>query len=118
MFHKEIETHYPKEHEQGIGAAILGEADMVGHEGQTESAGEGDERRKLSCKEIDHGDGKGSKNQRDDSEISFGFGEGIELMSEDEEEGRMKIRRIPFIIFYLVSKVISGVIEGVDFIHP
>jgi len=118
VFHKEIETCHPKKHKQGIGAAILRETDVVGHEGQREGAGEGNERRKLSCKEIDHGNGKGPKDQRDDSEITFGFGERIELMGEEEEERRVKIRWILFIKFYLAFEVISGVIEGVDFIHP
>jgi hypothetical protein len=118
VFHKEIETCHSKKHKQGIGATILGKTDVVGHEGQRESAGKGDEWRKLSYKEIDHGDGEGPEDQRDDSEIPFGFGEGIELMGEDEEERRMKIRWVLFIKFYLAFEVISGVIEGVDFIHP
>jgi hypothetical protein len=91
MPHKEIEARHSQKHKKRVKAAILGETDMVGHEGQRESAGEGDERRKLSCKEIDHGDGKGSKDQRDDPEIPFWFGEWIELMSEYEKERRMKI---------------------------
>jgi len=39
-------------------------------------------------------------------------------MGEDEEKGGMKIRGILFIKFDLAFEVISGVIEGVDFIHP
>jgi len=39
-------------------------------------------------------------------------------MGKDEEEGRMKIRRILLIKFDLPSEVISGVIEGMDFVHP
>ena len=91
---------------------------MVSHKGQREGAERGNERRKLSCEEINHGDGEGSEYQGDDSEVSFGFGERIELMGENEEEGRMKIRRILFIKFYLAFKIISGVIEGMDFVHP
>ena len=72
----------------------------------------------MSCKEIDHRDGKGSEDERDDSKVPFGFGERIELMGENEEERRMKIRRILFIEFYLASEIISGVIEGMDFVHP
>ena len=89
---------------------------MVSHKGQREGAEKGNERRKLSCEEINHGDGKGSKDQGDDSKVSFGFGERIELMGENEEEGRMKIRWILFIEFYLAFEVISGVIEGMDFV--
>jgi hypothetical protein len=91
---------------------------MVGHEAQRESTGKGDEWRKLSCEEIDQGDGEGSKDQRDDSEVPFGFGKGVELMGEDEEERRVKIRGVLFIKFYLAFEIIPGVIEGVDFIHP
>jgi hypothetical protein len=54
---------------------------MVGHESQRKGTGESDGRGKSSCKEIDHGYGKGSKDQRDDPEIPFGFGERIELVS-------------------------------------
>jgi len=39
-------------------------------------------------------------------------------MGEDEEKGGMKIRGILFIKFDLAFEIISGVIEGVDFIHP
>jgi hypothetical protein len=39
-------------------------------------------------------------------------------MGKDEEEGRMKIRRILLIKFDLPSEVISGVIEGMDFVYP
>jgi hypothetical protein len=72
----------------------------------------------LSCEKIDQGDGEGPEDQRDDSEVPFGFGEGIELMGEDEEERGVKIRGVLFIKFYLAFEVISGVIEGVDFINP
>jgi len=118
VFHKEIETCHSKKHEQGIGATILREADVVSHEGQREGAGKGDERRKLSRKEIDQGDREGSEDQRDDSEIPFGFGERIELVGENKEEGRVEISRSLFIKLYLAFKVISGVIEGMDFVHP
>jgi hypothetical protein len=118
VFHKKVETSHSEEHEQRVGASILGEADVVGHEGQREGRREGDRRGKRSCEEIDHRDGEDSEDQRDDAEVPFRFGERIELVCEDEEEGRMKIRRILFVKFYLVFEVISGVIEGMDFIHP
>jgi len=79
---------------------------MVGHKGQREGAEKGNQRRKLPCKEIDHGDGKGSENQGDDSKVPFGFGKRIELMGENEEQRRMKINRILFIKFYLAMKII------------
>jgi hypothetical protein len=118
VFYEEIEACHPKEHEQGVRASILGEADVVGHEGQRKGTGKGDERRKLSCKQIDHGDGEDSEDQGDNPEVSFGFGERIELVGENEEKGRVKIRRILFIEFYLAFEVVSGVIEGMDFVHP
>ena len=91
---------------------------MVGHEGQRGSAGEGDGRRKLPCKEIDHGNGEGTEDQRDNSEIPFRFGKWIELMGEDKKQRRMEIRGVLFVEFYLVFEVISRVIECMDFIHP
>jgi len=118
VFYEEIEACHPKEHEQGVRASILGEADMVGHKGERKSTSKGNERRKLSCKEIDHGDGEGSEDQGDNPEVSFGLGKRIELVGENEEKGRMKIRWILFIEFYLAFEVVSGVIEGMDFVHP
>ncbi len=91
---------------------------MVGHNGQGHDAWKGDERRKLSCKKIDHGDGKSPEDQGDDSKISLRPGERIELMGENKEKGRVKIRRILLIKVKLTSKIIPRVIEGVDFIHP
>jgi hypothetical protein len=64
---------------------------MVGHEGQRKSTGNSDACRELPCEEIDHGDGKGSENERNDSKVPFGFSEWIELMSKDKKQGRMKI---------------------------
>ena len=83
------------------------ETDVVGHEGQREGAGKGNVRRKLSCKEIDHEYRKGSKNQRDNAEVSFGFWERIELMGEDEKERRMEEGWVLFIKFYLTLEIIS-----------
>jgi len=91
---------------------------MVGHKGKGKSTSKGDGTRKLSCKEIDHRDGEGSEDQGDNPEVSFRLGERIELMGKDEEEGRMKISRILLIKFNLPSEIVSGVIEGVDFIYP
>jgi hypothetical protein len=118
VFDEEIEACHSEEHKQGVRAAILGEADVIGHKGQREGAEKGNERRKLSCKEIDHRDGKGSEDQGDDSEVSFGLGEGIELVGENEKKRRVKISRILLIIVKLTSKIISRIIEGVDFVHP
>ena len=91
---------------------------MVGHKSQRKGAEKSNERRKLPCKEIDHGDGKGPEDQGDDSKVSFGFGERIELMGENEEEGRMKVTWIFLIKFYLAFETVSGVIEGMDFVYP
>jgi len=97
VLHEEIEACHSEEHKQGVGASILRETDVVGHKAQREGAGKGDERRKLSCKKIDHGDGKSSEDQGDDSEVSFGLAERIQLMGENKEKGRVKISRIPLI---------------------
>jgi hypothetical protein len=50
---------------------------VVGHEGEGEGARKCDSRRKMSCKEIDHGDGESAENERDDTEVTFGFFEGV-----------------------------------------
>ena len=39
-------------------------------------------------------------------------------MGKDEEEGRMKIRRILLIKFDLPFEIVSGVVEGMDFVCP
>jgi hypothetical protein len=96
----------------------LGKTDVVGHKGQRHGAWKGDERRKLSCKQVNHGDGKGSEDQRDDPKVSFGLGERIQLMGENKKEGRMEIRRILLIKLYLASEIISRIVECVDFINP
>jgi len=80
---------------------------VVSHEGKGEGAGKGDGRGEGYCKEIDHWDGESSKDQRDDPEIPFRFGERIELVCEDEEEGRMKEGWVLFIKFYLAFEIIS-----------
>jgi len=72
----------------------------------------------LSCKKIDHWDGKSSEDQGDDSEVPFGLGERMELMGENKEKGRVEIRWILLIKFYLASEIIPRIIEGVDFIDP
>ncbi len=71
---------------------------MVRHKSQGKGTGKSDGRRKLPSKEVDHGDRKGTKNQRNDTEIPFCFCKGIKkLMGEDEEKGRMKVCRVLFI---------------------
>ena len=118
MFHKEVEPCHSDEHEEGIGPSILRKADVVGHEGQRQSTGEGDRRRERSCKEIEHGNGEGSKDQRDDPQISFGLGKRVESVGEDEEEGRMKKGGVLPIEFDLTFEIIPGIIVGMDLIHP
>jgi hypothetical protein len=39
-------------------------------------------------------------------------------MGKDEEEGRMKVRRILLIKFDLPSEIVSGVVEGMNFVYP
>ena len=118
MFHKEVKPSHSKEHEQGVGASILREADVISHESQGEGTGEGNGRRERSCKEIEHGDREGSEDQGDDPEVSFGLGKRIELMGEDEEERRMKKRWILLVEFDLSFEVIPGIIVGMHFVHP
>jgi len=118
MFYKEVKPCHSEEHEHRVRPSILREADVISHEGQGEGAGEGDGRRKGSCKQIEHGDGEGSEDQGDDPEVSFGLGERIKLMGEDEEERRMKEGRVFFIKFDLSFEIISGIIVGMDFVHP
>jgi hypothetical protein len=72
----------------------------------------------LLCKKIDHRDGKSSEDQGDDSKVSFRLGERIELMGEDKKERWLKISRILFIIGKLGLKIISRIIERIDFIYP
>ena len=72
---------------------------MVRHKSQGKGAGKGDIRRELSGKKIDHGNGKGSKDQRNDTEIPFGFCKGIEVMGENKKKGRMEEGWVLFIEF-------------------
>jgi hypothetical protein len=80
---------------------------VISHEDQRESAGEGNGRGEGFGEEVDHGDGEGAEDQRDDPEVPFGFGEWIKLVGENKEERGMKIGWILFIKFYLVFEVIS-----------
>ena len=41
MLHKEIESSDSEEKEQRVGASVLGETDVVGHQGESEGAGDG-----------------------------------------------------------------------------
>jgi hypothetical protein len=118
MFHKEVKPRHSEEHEHRIRPSILREADVISHEGQREGTGEGDRRRERSCKEIEHGNGEGSEDQRDDAQISFGPGKRVELVGEDEEERRMKKGWVLLIEFDLPFEIIPGVIEGMDLVHP
>ena len=101
MSYKKIEACHSEEHKQRVRTSILGETDVVGHERQGEGARKSDERRELPCQEIDHGDGKDSEDQGDNAKISFWSCKGMEEMGKNEEQGRMKIRGILLIIFYL-----------------
>jgi hypothetical protein len=99
VFHKKIKPGHSSKQEHRIGAPFLGEADVVGHKSETKGRRESKIRRKLSGKKVDHGDGEGSKDQRNDTEIPFGFCKGIKLMGENEEKGRMKEDWVLFIEF-------------------
>jgi hypothetical protein len=72
---------------------------MVGHEGQREGAGKGDGKRKLPGKYVDHRNGKGSKDQRNDTEIPFWFCKGKQLMGQNKKKRRMKEGWVLFIEF-------------------
>jgi len=97
VFHEEVKPSHSNEHEQGIGTSVLGKADVIGHEGQCEDAREGDRRRERSCKEIDHRDGEGTKDQGDNTEVPFWFSERVKLMCKNEKQRRLKICRVFFI---------------------
>jgi hypothetical protein len=58
----------------------------------------------LFCEEIDHWNGKASKNQRENAEISFWFTERIKRVGKDEKEGRLKISWVFFVEIYLLHK--------------
>jgi hypothetical protein len=79
---------------------------VVGHEGEGECTGDSDAGRELFCEEIDHGDGEGSEDQRNNSEVSFGLGKGVEEMGKDKEKGGMKVSRVILIKIYVGFEVI------------
>lgn len=91
---------------------------MVSHDSEGEGARESDSRGKGGRKEIDHDNGKGTGDERDDAEILFGFGKRVELVGEDEEEGGMKKCGVFSVELDLSLKVASGVVESMDFINP
>jgi len=72
----------------------------------------------LPCKKIDHGDGKSSEDQGDDSKVSFRLAKRMQLVGENKEKGRVKISWILFVVVKLTSKIISRIVEGMDFVHP
>jgi hypothetical protein len=71
---------------------------VVGHEGEGECTGDSDAGRELFCEKIDHWNGKGSKKQRDNTEISFRFGKWIELMGQNKKKGWVKVSGFLFVI--------------------
>jgi len=105
VFQQEIGGRHAQEHYQRVRTSVLGEADVVGQEGEEESTQTGNSWRELFRKEIDHWDGKGSENQRNDAKISLGGGEGIEKMCNNIEEGRVQVERIFLIKFELSMDV-------------
>jgi hypothetical protein len=91
---------------------------VVGHKGKGKSTSKRDGRGELSGKEIDHENRESSKDEREDTKVPFRLGERIELMGKDEEQGRMEIGGVLLIKFDLPSEIVSGVVEGMDFVHP
>jgi hypothetical protein len=118
MLHKETKPSHSEEHEQGVATSILRKTDMISHEGQRKSTRKGYGLRERSCEKIDHRDGEDSEEKGYNSEVLFRFGERIKLVGKDEEEGRMKIRRILFIQFYLAFEIISRIVVSMDFVEP
>jgi hypothetical protein len=72
----------------------------------------------LVSKEIDHRDGESSKDQRNDSKVSFRFGERIEHMGNHEEKGSLEIIWVIFIKLDLAFEIISGIFKSINFIEP
>ena len=85
MFHQEIGCRHSKEHYQRVRTPVLGKTNMIGHEGQKQCTQSGDSWRELFRKEIDHWDGKGSENQRNDAKISLRFWKGLKEMGKHKE---------------------------------
>jgi hypothetical protein len=99
MFHKEVQADHSEEHEQGVRAPVLGKVDMVRHKCQGKRAGKSNEGGKLPGKKVDHGNRKGSKDQRKNTQIPFGFFKWVEEMSENKKERGMEESRVLFIEF-------------------
>jgi hypothetical protein len=91
---------------------------VVSHERQREGARKGDRRRKLSRKKIDHDDGKGSKDQGNDTQIPFRLGKRVKQVSQNEKKGWVKESWILFIEVKLISKPILRILEGINFVYP
>jgi len=80
VLHKEIKACHSKKHQKGVWTSFLGKADVVGHEREGDGTGNGNVRGKGSGKNIDYRNGEGSKEDGNNTEVSFGFGEGIKLV--------------------------------------
>lgn len=91
---------------------------MIGHKGQRKSTRKGDAGREGSCEKVNHGDGKGSKDKRQESKIPFRLCKRIKRVGENKKKRGVEIRRILLVEFYLLPKPISGIIEGMDFVQP
>jgi hypothetical protein len=85
MFHKEVKTSYSKKHKQRVGPPLLGEADMIGHKGEGKGRRKGNGRGKVFRQEIKHGNGEDSKDQRNNSEVSFWLCKWIEDMGQNKK---------------------------------
>ena len=80
---------------------------MVYHKGEGEGAGKGDACGELPCEEINHRYGKGSKYERNDSEVSLRLGKGVKEVGQNEEERKMEVSRVRFVKFELALDSIS-----------
>jgi len=82
MPHEEIESRHPEEQDETVGAALLRESDMIGHECENECAWKSDSPGELLCQEKDHRDRERSENQRQNPEVSLRLRKRIKKMRE------------------------------------
>jgi hypothetical protein len=75
---------------------------VVCHKGKPEAARKGDACGKLSCEEINHRYGKGSKYERNNSEVSFRLCKRVKEVGKNKEQRRMEVSGVLFVKFYLV----------------
>jgi hypothetical protein len=91
---------------------------MVGHEGQRKGTWKGDGVGEGSSKKIDHGDGEGSEDQRDNAKIPFWVLKWIKEMGEDEKEGGVEESWVLFVKSELILEAIPRIIKRIDLVPP